>query len=474
MKTFGKIIAAAAVMAFTMPQMASAQYLKVSPDKYAVKFTDKNNNGYSLDRPEEFLTQKALDRRAKFKIGLDDYDLPINMAYVDSLKSLGFKIQGSSKWLNCAVIQTEDSTALAKLDSLDFVVHDYKWLEVKEEPKASLPAVVRPKLKDKKKPAASVKRAYDYGEGLNQAEMLGIDKLHVLGFCGQGMTIAVFDAGFYKANQLNCFTKMFTEGRILGVRDFADNDTTVYDADNHGMNVLSCIAGNWSGQLVGTAPEASAYLFRTEISSSENIIEEFLWAFAAEVADSLGVDMIHSSLGYQKFDDKSVSYTREQGDGNTTIADIAADRAASKGIVVTVSAGNGGDDLAYPWVTSPADADSVLAVGAVDKRRKIAYFSSIGNTIDGRVKPDVCAIGFMAAVQGPSNHITHSNGTSFSGPILAGSVLCLMQAHPKAPVMEILQAVRASGDIYDKPNVQYGYGIPDFELAHKILVKRGY
>ncbi|MCR5455800.1 MAG: S8 family serine peptidase [Bacteroidales bacterium] len=472
MKTISKIIAAAALMAFAVPQ-ASAQYLKVSPDKYAVKFTDKNNNGYSLDHPEEFLTQKALDRRAKFKIGFDEFDLPINMAYVDSLKALGFPVQGSSKWLNCAVIQVEDTLDLAKLDNLDFIVHDYKWLEVKQGEKTPLPKVERPKLKTKKNPE-QLKRAYNYGEGLAQAEMLGIDKLHAEGYCGQGMTIAVFDAGFYKANQLNCFTKMYTEGRVLGVRDFADNDTTVYDSDNHGMNVLSCIAGNWSGHLVGTAPEASAYLFRTEISSSENIIEEFLWAFAAEVADSLGVDMIHSSLGYHKFDDPSVNYLREHGDGNTTIGDIAADRAAAKGIVVTISGGNGGDDLDYPWVTSPADADSVLAVGAVDKRRKLAYFSSIGNTVDGRVKPDVCAMGFMAAVQGPSNRITHSNGTSFSGPILAGCVLCLMQAHPEAPVMEILQAVRAAGDIYDHPNPQYGYGIPDFEIAHKILKKRGF
>ena len=286
----------AAVAALAMPQMAEAQF-KVSPDKYAVKFTDKNNNGYSLDRPEEFLTKKALDRRAKFQINLDDYDLPVNWAYVDSLRALGFKVQGVSKWLNCAVIQTDDSTELAKLDNLSFIDTGYKWLEVKDKT-TSLPPVERPKLKDKKnKKPEEVQYVYDYGEGLNQAEMLNIPKLHALGYTGKGMTIAVFDAGFYKANQLSSFTKMFTEGRILGVRDFADNDTTVYDADNHGMNVLSCIAGNWSGQLVGTAPEASAYLFRTEISSSENIVEEFLWAFAAEVADSLGVDMIHSSLG---------------------------------------------------------------------------------------------------------------------------------------------------------------------------------
>lgn len=472
MRTISKILAAAALLTLSIPQ-ASAQYLKVSPDKFAVKFTDKNNNGYSLDRPEEFLTKKALDRRAKFNIALDDFDLPVNKAYVDSLKALGFKVQGSSKWLNCAVIQVSDSSELAKLDALSFISHDYEWLQVSSAPKTALPEVVRPKIKNKKKPAP-VQNVYNYGEGRTQAEMLNINTLHALGYCGQGMTIALFDAGFYNADKLTSLTKMFTEGRVLGVRDFADNDTTVYDADTHGMNVLSCIAGNWSAKLVGTAPEASAYLFRTEISSSENIVEEFLWAFAAEVADSLGVDMIHSSLGYQKFDDKTVSYRREQGDGNSTIGDIAADRAASKGIVVTVSAGNGGDEEEFPWITSPSSADSVLAVGAVDRKRKIASFSSIGPSSDGRVKPDVCAMGFMAAVQAANDRITHSNGTSFSGPILAGCVLCLMQAHPKAPVMEILQAVRAAGDIYDHPNAQYGYGIPDFDIAHKILKKRGF
>lgn len=469
MKIFGKMVAAIAVATFVVSGQANAQF-KVSPDKYAVKFTNKDNNGYSIDHPEQFLTQKALDRRAKFKIGIDSTDLPINFAYVDSLKALGFKVQGFSKWLNCAVVQTNDSSELEKLKSLDFVDTDYKWLVVKDKP-AYTNTITRPKLKYKPLPD---KKVYNYGEGLTQATMLNVHKLHALGYCGQGMTIAVFDAGFYKADQLNCFKKMFEDGHLLGVRDFADNDSIVYDSDNHGMNVLSCITGNWDNKLVGTAPEANAYLFRTEISSSENIIEEFLWAFAAEVADSLGVDMIHSSLGYQKFDDPSVSYYRNQSNGNTTIGDIAADRAASKGIVVTISGGNGGDEPDFPWVTSPADADSVLAVGAVDKNRKLAYFSSLGNTVDGRVKPDVCAMGVMSAVQGPSNHITHSNGTSFAGPILAGCVLCLMQAHPTAPVMEILNAVRAAGDLYNKPNVQYGYGIPDFEIAHRILIKKGF
>ncbi len=469
MKIISKIMLGTAFCAMAFTQNVAAQF-KVSPDKYAVKFTDKNNNGFSLDRPEEFLTQKAIDRRKKFHIGYDDFDLPVNRAYVDSLKALGFEIQGASKWLNCAVVGTKDSTMLDKLNGLSFVDTGYQWLTVKEKP-SYINEVKRPKTKGK---AIADKRVYNYGEGLTQATMLNIQKLHALGYCGQGMTIAIFDAGFYKADVLNSFTKLFEEGRMLGVRDFADNDSIVYDADNHGMNVLSCIAGNWDDKLVGTAPESSVYLFRTEISASENIIEEFLWAFAAEVADSLGVDMIHSSLGYQKFDDTSVSYTREQSNGNTAVAEIAADRAAAKGIVVTVSGGNGGDEPAYPWVTSPAAADSVLAVGAVDKNRKIAYFSSIGNTVDGRVKPDVCAMGVMSAVQGPSNHITHSNGTSFAGPILAGCVLCLMQAHPTAPVIEILNAVRAAGDTYSKPSLEYGYGIPDFEIAHKILVKKGF
>jgi len=466
MRFFGKLLLSAALGTMYMAGTAQAQY-RVAPGKYAVKFTDKTGNGYSIDRPQEFLSQKALDRRAKWNIGVNEQDLPVNIKYVDSLRSLGFDIHCISKWYNCCVVVC-DSTLLDKLGGLSFVDANYVWRQHKDVKKADN-NFKRPKIKGAELPDNHV---FNYGDGENQAKMLNIHKLHGQGFTGKGVTIAILDAGFYKANELSSFKPLFTEGRVLGVYDFVDGDTTVYNSDNHGMNVLSCIAAKWDGRLVGTAPDASVYLFRTEDAASENIIEEFNFVSGAELADSLGVDMMHASLGYQDFDDKSVSYTRDENDGNTTIASVACDWAAKRGIVITISAGNGGDSPVFPWITSPADADSVLAVGAVDRNGKLAYFSSRGMTVDGRVKPDVCAQGVNSAVQGASDRITRSNGTSFAGPIMAGCVMCLMQAHPNAPVIEILNAVRAAGNVWNKPNADYGYGIPDFEIAHKILLKK--
>ena len=448
-----------------------AQY-EVSQGKYAVKFTDKSQNNYTLDKPEEFLSKKALDRREKFSINFDERDLPVTQQYVDSLKGLGFKIQGVSKWLNCAVVIC-DSTLLEKLQTLSFVDYNYQWRKQKEEkPKAEIQQLERPKIKRKKQPDLAMK--LPYGKGANQVQMLNVQALHNLGFKGQGITAALLDAGFYKVNKLNSFKPMMAKEHVLGTWDFADLEEDVYENDNHGMNVLSCITGYEPDYLIGTAPEAEVYLFRTEIGSSENIIEEFLWAMAAEKADSLGVDLIHSSLGYHKFDNPDKSYSYSEMDGNTAISTIAADIAASKGILVTVSAGNEGDNPSWKYITSPADADSVLTVGAVDKDQKIAYFSSNGPSFDGRIKPDVCAKGVNSAVQGASNHITHSNGTSFSGPIMAGACICLMQAHPKAPVMTIINAVKTASSQFDNPDNIYGYGIPDFELAHQILIKEGF
>jgi len=472
MKTIKKFLILTAALTCSFAVNSEAQY-KVSPGKYAVKFTDKNSNAYSLEKPSEFLSQKALLRREKFSIGIDNRDLPVTTKYVDSLKSLGFGIQGVSKWLNCAVVIC-DSAELEKLKPLSFVDYDYVWRKEDslEKPAAQPETLERPKIKRKRKPDFSMK--LPYGKGSNQAQMLNIQVLHNAGFKGEGITAALLDAGFYKVDKLNSFKPMLAKEHVLGTWDFVDKEESVYEDDTHGMNVLSCITGFDPEYLVGTAPEAQVYLFRTEIGSSENIIEEFLWAMAAERADSLGVDLIHSSLGYHKFDDETKSYKYKEMDGNTAISTIAADIAASKGILVTISAGNEGDNFVWPWITAPADADSVLTVGAVDKDRKIAYFSSNGPSYDKRVKPEVCAKGYDAAVQGTSNHITYSNGTSFSGPIMAGACICLMQAHPKAPVMTLIKAIKTASSQFNKPDTVYGYGIPDFELAHQILIKEGY
>lgn len=399
--------------------------IKVYPGKYAVKFVDKNNCGYSIDKPQDFLSQKALDRRNKYGIGIDNSDLPVSQQYVDELKNLGFKIHNVSKWLNCAVVVLDTTQnideQLAKLNDLSFV--DLSWrktLEVGPKGQNTSPVPNRYKVKAKKVNVG--KPVLNYGNSDNQNTQIKVHALHNLGFTGDGMTAAILDAGFYRADVLEPLESIFKENRLLGVYDFVDNDYSVYDSDNHGMNVLSCIAANQSGIMIGTAPKASFYLFRTEDSATENVIEEFNWVFAAEKADSLGVDLIHSSLGYTDFDDDEMDYKHENLDGKTCVATIGANFAAQKGIVVTVSAGNEGDE---PWalVSSPADSDLCISVGAVDKVGHIAYFSSNGPTYDGRVRPDACAKGLNSAVVNPRGKITTSSGTSFAGPILSGAVL---------------------------------------------------
>ena len=316
---------------------ASAQF-QVYQGKYAVKFTDKIGSGYSLSQPEEFLSQKALDRRKKYSIEINSLDLPVSKLYIDSLKAMGYEIHGVSKWLNCAVVIC-DSAKIMELKNVDFVDFNYNWRPDIEKTKSTNEKITRPKLKIKGVPV-DIKPNLKYGKASNQNTMLNIQALHNEGFQGQGVVAALLDAGFYHADQLPAFKTAFENGHFLGAYDFVDRDTTVFGSDTHGMNALSCIVANIPDEFVGTAPEASFYLFRTEDGATENIIEEFNWAFAAEKADSLGVDLIHSSLGYTKFDDTTKTYVYKNIDGNTAISTIAADIAASKGIVGTVSAGN--------------------------------------------------------------------------------------------------------------------------------------
>lgn len=422
---------------------AAAQYFQVSEYQYAVKFTDKGANDQLLDSPEQLLSQKALDRRAKSNIALDEYDLPVNRAYVDSLNKLGFQVRGVSRWLNCAMIQAKDSDELQKLQNLSFVEQDYQWF--------SEDTVSRPARKHIRRPLLSREMqvlygaVYEYGHSLTQVGMHNIVRRHV--FCGgQDMTIAIMDDGFYKADQLICFARMQKGNRVLGVHDFVDNDSVVYDCGIHGMQVLSCIVGNYRheiGGFAGSAPEANVYLFRTHTDTSGNAAEKFLWTFAAETADSLGVDMILGSLGY---------------------CSIAATRAASKGIVVIVSSGDDPNPVTI-------NTDNVLVVGAVDENRSLPDSSRQSPGYYRLKRPDVCAMGINTAVQDTTNNFTQVNGTSFAAATLAGCVLCLMMTNRNANVTQLLEAVRASGNRYSNPTDMYGYGIPDIELADRILGK---
>jgi subtilisin family serine protease len=292
--------------------------------------------------------------------------------------------------------------------------------------------------------------------------------MHNHGYTGENITIAVIDAGFLRADVLPAFENLWGNNRILGSRNMINPGSSVFGFSGHGMSVLSIIGGYVRGELIGSAPDASFWLLKSEDATSEYIIEEDYWIAAAEFADSVGVDIINTSLGYSEFNDKTQNHTYSDMDGNTTRISRAADIAASKGILVVVSAGNQGHK---PWkyITAPADADSVLTIGAVDPSLNVTDFSGRGPSSDNQVKPDIMAIGQGIYVSKLDGNVDQGSGTSFSAPLITGLAACLWQANPDATNMEIRAAINKSADRFAQPDNNYGYGIPDFNLANALL-----
>jgi subtilisin family serine protease len=282
------------------------------------------------------------------------------------------------------------------------------------------------------------------------------------------MVIAVLDGGFDGADVHPVFDSLRNNNQILGTKDFVNIGGNVYTESEHGKSVLSCIGANSPGQMIGTAPKASFWLLHSEDVKSENIIEEYNWVSAAEFADSVGADVINSSLSYQEFDDAQWTYDYEDMDGNTAVSTIGADIAVSKGILICNSAGNSGNS-SFPWNGAPADADSVISVGAVNNQDQRVSFSSIGPTADDRIRPVVMALGGDATIAWGDQWVGTGSGTSFSSPILAGMATCLWQANPTMKVMDVYNAIRQSGSMSANPDNYMGYGIPDFVLANTIL-----
>ena len=430
--------------------------------KYRVSLKDKVGTTYSIDKPEEFLSERAIERRNRQQLPIDETDLPVSGKYVDELKATGVRLVTTSKWNNTVVLEVSDTLLMDEISKKSFVTGVKKvWVS---------PDSIPPRNMKRKKEVKNKVEKTDchYGNALRQIEIHGGDSLHSAGFAGKGMHVAVIDAGFYNADEIKFFRKM----DLLGTRDFVNPNSDIYAENAHGLMVLSCMAANLPKVFVGTAPEASYWLLRSEDNDSEQPIEEDYWAAAIEFADSVGVDVVNTSLGYYEFDEGFPAYRYRDLDGHYSLMSHSASLAADKGIVVVCSAGNSGDD---PWkkVTPPGDSENVLTVGAITKDLVNARFSSIGNSADGRIKPDVMAVGVSSVVTGTDGSVSKGNGTSFASPIMCGILTCFWQACPWLTAKEVIEAVRQVSDRVDYPDNIYGYGVPNLWKAYqKELEKR--
>lgn len=424
--------------------------------KYRISLKDKAATEYSLKKPEKYLSAKAIERRRKQNLPIDSTDLPVCRKYIDEIRKQGVNIVVTGKWDNFVTVSCNDTTLIDRIAALPFVLSTEKvWIS----PGAGKPSMAMERDSVLNQP--TIHPDSIYGRAITQIQMSNGDKLHEAGFKGQGMTIAVIDAGFHNVDKITAMQNI----RILGTKDFVNQQADIFAESSHGMSVLSCIGMNRPDIMTGTAPEASFWLLRSEDEYSEHLVEQDYWSAAVEFADSVGVDVINTSLGYYTFDDKSKNYKYRDLDGRHALMSRQASHIADKGMILVCSAGNSG---AGSWkkITPPGDADNVLTVGAIDKRAVLATFSSVGNTADHRVKPDVVAVGVGSDVIRTDGNQGRANGTSFSSPIMCGMVTCLWQACPALTAKEVIELVRRSGDRAGFPDNIYGYGVPDMWKAY--------
>jgi serine protease AprX len=427
--------------------------------RHLVYFRDKANSPYSVSRPQDFLSARALARRSRQNIAIVARDLPVNPNYVAQVRGVaGVRLLYTSRWFNGAVVAC-DSAALRAIAALPGVRQAQTLSKNPKPYKSSTPVPATNTVN-----RAAGTRA-QYGPAFKQDDLIGAVAMHDAGFRGEGMQIAVFDAGFPGVDEIPALQPLFAENRVLGTRNFVDGNKSVYLRNNHGTNCLSTIAGNREGFYIGTAPKASFYLCITEDANSEHPIEEANWLAAAEYADSVGVDIISSSLGYSDFDDPSPAYTYADMNGRTAISTRAATIAARVGMLVVNAAGNEGA-ASWHYITAPSDADSIMTVGAVDSMVRRASFSSFGPTSDGRIKPTLVSQGLNSAVLNTVGNVVRGSGTSFACPILAGMVAGLWQANPNLTAQQIILALRSTATQANNPDNNLGYGLPNFNPAN--------
>jgi len=448
--------------------LARSHAQQPQPVKWWVEFSDKNNSPYCTCRPTEFLSARALERRARAGIAVVENDLPVNPAYLQLLRTSGATIHNTSRWLNAAAI-IADTTTANRLAGLPFV---RKVQYVGPDIPVRNPPNRQPKKRAPLEEVPIAQGASAAGFASLQNSLLGVPLLHAVGSKGNGVWVAVMDGGFTNADTITLFDSVAMQGKLYEGWDFVERDGAVFESAAHGTSVLSVMAGNLPGYFVGTAPEATYFLLKTEDTGGEFPVEEANWIAAAEWADSIGVDIINASLGYTVFNDTTLSHTYKVLDGRTAIGSRGAAIAATKGMIVCNSAGNSGDE-AWTYVGVPSDASGVISVGAVEHDGSRASFSSQGPSADGRIKPDLVAPGAMVVVAGATGaELEISNGTSIASPMLTGALAGLWSSFPEKTAEEILDAVFASADQANAPDTLRGYGLPDMATAW--LTLKGY
>lgn len=424
---------------------------------FRLQLSDKDTLKYSIAEPESYLSKRSIDRRKMQNIDVDIKDYPISELYLKTIENLGYNIVAKSKWLNTVCIYTSDSLNIENFKNIDFIEKvDFVW-------KSKNDSLNKEKSSRKKIKIPQHKAINNYGYGYDQIRLLNGEELHKKGYKGEGIEIAIIDAGFKNLKEILLLDNI----KIKGHKNFVYNGEDMFTSSSHGLNVLSILATNIPKTYIGTAPKANYWLLRSEDGRSEYPIEEDYWIAATEYADSVGINIINTSLGYTRFDAPAKSYTKENLDGQTSNMSKVAQIAADKGIFMNISAGNEGGS-SWGVISVPGDVKDVLTVGSIKRNYTLSDFSSIGLENLGYTKPDVVALGDEINVINENGDITPSSGTSFSGPVMTGMAACLWQAYPTLTNKELLDIIRKSANKYDKPSIYYGYGMPDMEKAMKI------
>ena len=419
---------------------------------FFVQFKDKPDYKESYE-----ITARSSLRRTKQNLKFDYSDLLVNKSYIYSISNVpDLNIILSSKWLN-GVLVNSDNTALKLIMEFPFVRN--VTLVSKNAKTGNGNSLLEYQSTS----------SFDYGNAGFQVQSLKADKMHDMCLNGAGIYVAVFDGGFQNANQIQSLNHIFEQNRLKYTYNVVENKQDVFLRHVHGTNVLSCLAGYSPGKLIGTGFGADFALIITEDVKSEKKIEEYYWLKGAEIADSLGVDIISSSLGYFNFDDSSENHQLSELDGKTTVITIAAVMAARKGILIVNSAGNNYNDNSWRKIVFPCDADSILSVGAVDNNFSKSSFSAIGPTEDGRIKPEVSAFGSGVTINNSGNSFYSGSGTSYSAPLVAGLAAGLWQSNRSITNIQLRNAIIQSSSFHLTPNNEIGYGIPDFEKAYNLL-----